>query len=133
MMLFSHINYAAVIVAAAAYFLVGSVWYGPLFAKKWAEQVGIKMGAGNSPVVPMVLQFVFSVIFTIGIALVIQIMNRSGLMTGIISALGVIVFFLLPINSSTWFFKNKPALFWIEFGYQSVGALIIGIILGLWK
>lgn len=131
MELFSHINYLAVIVATVVYFLIGFIWYTPLFGKKWAELAGVKMGGGS--VVPMIAEFIISFVFALGIAVMIQIMNKSGVLTGIVSALGIIIFYLLPANSGTWSFKGKPALFWIEFGYQSIGALVIGIILGIWK
>jgi hypothetical protein len=37
------INYLAVIAAALSQFVLGSFWYGPLFGKTWAAEMGIKM------------------------------------------------------------------------------------------
>jgi hypothetical protein len=50
-----------------------------------------------------------------------------------IAAVSVIGFFVAPINSGNLFFKNKAVLFFIEAGYQSVGAVVVAIILALWK
>ena len=34
------INYLAILVSAILSMVVGSIWYGPLFGKKWAELIG---------------------------------------------------------------------------------------------
>ncbi len=34
-------NLLAIIVAAAAGFLVGGIWYGPLFGKAWQHEIGL--------------------------------------------------------------------------------------------
>jgi len=35
------INYFAVIVGAVLSMVIGAVWYGPLFGKKWMEIIGV--------------------------------------------------------------------------------------------
>ena len=56
------INYLAVVVAAIAWFVVGSLWYSPLlFGKMWMELSGITPGAMaemKMPAVKMVAEFV---------------------------------------------------------------------------
>ncbi len=42
-------DYLAVVLAALAAFLIGFLWYGPIFGKKWAAQVGISMDEKVSP------------------------------------------------------------------------------------
>ncbi len=37
------INYLAVLVCGIVSMVVGFVWYGPLFGKKWAEAIGVNM------------------------------------------------------------------------------------------
>lgn len=37
---FSSINWLAVVVATAAAFVVGGIWYGPLFGKAWMNEMG---------------------------------------------------------------------------------------------
>lgn len=134
MELFSHINYWAVLVSAVVYYVIGYIWYTPLFGKSWSKETGVSMnGQSTPPVLPMMGQFIATLIFSLGIFIALAVTHKTGILPGIITATGVIVFFLLPINSSTWFFKGKPLLFWIEFGYQSIGALAIGIIAGLWR
>ena len=54
----TNISWLAVVTGAIAAFLVGWLWYSPmLFGKKWAEGVGVELGAANDmPMAAMVLQ-----------------------------------------------------------------------------
>lgn len=38
------VNYWAVLAAAVAYMVIGSLWYGPLFGKKWAQLASVTPG-----------------------------------------------------------------------------------------
>jgi hypothetical protein len=133
MLLLTSLNYFAVIVAAIVYFAIGAVWYTPLFGKLWAKESGVTMGNSPNVLFPMIGQFISTFLFTVGIAFLVQMMNKTGFLAGIVTGLAVIIFFIFPINSGTLFFKAKPILFFIEAGYQSIGALVIGIILALWR
>ncbi len=133
-----HLNYLAVIVAAIVYFIIGFFWYSPmLLGNIWAKEVDIKRSGSAMPVMPMIGQFIAAVIYAAGVAIIVSLLgsvgSKMGFMTGIKAALITIVFFILPANSSTWFFKGKPVLFFIEWGYQSIGALVIGIIMSIWR
>ncbi|MGC9355126.1 MAG: DUF1761 domain-containing protein, partial [Mariniphaga sp.] len=53
---FGSINYLAVIVAALSSFMVGWIWYGPLFGKSWMKLHGfteeeLKEGSLSMPVI----------------------------------------------------------------------------------
>ena len=57
-------NWLAIIAAAVAIFVVGFIWYGPLFGKAWMESTGMteeKAKAGNMPLI-FGLSLVFAVI-----------------------------------------------------------------------
>lgn len=132
------LNYPAVIVAAIAYFAIGAVWYTPLFGKAWQKETGVKMdGKGKFPVGQFVFgmggQLVSSFLYSMGIALMIEAMNKPGWLAGLGTGIAVSIFFAFPVNSGKLFFQNKPRLFWIDFGYNTAGAVAAGIILGLWR
>jgi hypothetical protein len=135
MMLFTTLNYLAILVSAIVYFLIGFLWYSPmLFADRWAKETGVSMGKGQKlPVMPMIGEFIGTLLFTLGIAVFLKGMTTTGILTGIVTGIMTIVLFVFPLNSGTWFFKGKRVLFLIEWGYQSIGALVIGIILSLWR
>ena len=51
---FSNINWLSVIVAAVSSFLVGGIWYGPLFGQAWMRALGLseeELGKRNMPMV----------------------------------------------------------------------------------
>lgn len=128
-------NYMAIIVSALVYFMIGFWWYGAWFGKRWAAEVGVKMDgeSGMPNILPMLGQLLTTFLLAFGIALLVQMPGKTGLTAAVLTALGTIVFLLFPMNSSTWFFKSKPVLFLIEFGYQSVGVMAIAVILSLWR
>ncbi len=37
------INYFAIVVGAVLSMVIGTIWYGPLFGRKWGEIVGVDM------------------------------------------------------------------------------------------
>lgn len=52
-------DYAAMGVAFLAYFILSFLWWGPLFGKKWAKEMGMEMPKNPPPMaVPLVLQAV---------------------------------------------------------------------------
>lgn len=51
------VSWIAVVGGFVASFLLGWVWYGPLFGKQWAEGVGVELGSsGDMPMGAMVTQ-----------------------------------------------------------------------------
>ena len=57
-------NYAAVIVAAIAYWILGAIWYGVLFGKPWMALEGITDAQARSmnPVLPYVISFLLNIL-----------------------------------------------------------------------
>jgi hypothetical protein len=131
-----HINFWAAAVSVLVYFFLGAIWYGkPLFATRWAKEIGMVMDPEKRPniLLPMLGQLVSTILYTAGMVFIINMTGCKCMYHSAMAALIVIVFFVFPINSGTLFFKNKPVLFLIEAGYQATGTIIISLILGLWK
>lgn len=135
----SAINWLAVIVAAVAFFVLGAVWYGPVFGKAWQKGVGLSDEEMKNANMGKLFgsAFVFAFIISFGMAMFFfgfgenPDMNASfgatmGLMTGL--------FFLLPSISMNYLFARKSAsLMLIDSGYHIVAYTIVGIILGSWQ
>jgi hypothetical protein len=133
----SHFNVLAYVVSGIVYFLVGWLWYSnALFAKQWTKETGVHMGQGQgraTVVLPMVGQLVSTFLYTLGISMVVMLGNFADVKGALVAAASIIGFFVLPVNSGTLFFRNKPLLFCIDSGYQAVGAIVLALILALWK
>ena len=101
--LLSNLNWLHVLVATAAYFMLGAVWYSFLFQKKWIEYQGIDMtnpdgkkGVGAI----MALSFLGFFVICAGLAVIAARMNleggavsgiKLGLLTGVLAKAYVLV------------------------------------------
>lgn len=139
MQFFSGLNPWAILLAAAASFVFGGIWYGTL-SKQWLEAAGlteddVKGPSGPSPW-PFVITFVAQIVMAWTLAGLILHLSRSGLpanlRNGLISAFFIWLGFIattLLVNHQ--FQMRKPALTLIDSGHWLGVMLIQGAILGL--
>lgn len=128
-------GYLAVVVAAAAGFAFGAVWYMTL-AKPWMEAANIKVGPDGKPENESMLPYLMAA----GAMILVAGMMRhtfalSGIDTigkGLMSGLGIGLFFISPwimINNG---YGGRPfKLTLIDGGYATFGCAIIGLVLTL--
>ena len=53
---FADLNYTAIIVGTIIAFLVGWVWYGPIFGERWMAETGLKKSDMSGPMAPHMVQ-----------------------------------------------------------------------------
>ncbi len=139
MQLFSGLNLWAVLLASAASFLFGGVWYGAL-SQQWMTAAGlneddVKSKGGPSPW-PFVITFVAQAIMAWMLAWLLMHLSRSGVpvtmrsgaIAGFLVWLGFIV---TTIVVNHQFQMRKAALTLIDSGHWLGVTLIQGAILGL--
>lgn len=134
---FSDINWLAVLVAALAYFVVGALWYAPLFGKTWVKHHKIdvndpemKKGVAGT----FVSSFLLMIVTCIGLAILISRMELTELMSGVKLGLLTGIFFSMTSISITYLYLKKPAaLHFIEGLYHVVGQIVAAIIICLWQ
>ncbi len=130
------INHLAVLVAVVWMFVLGFLWYGPLFGEPWMEMVGLTMedAEANPPGAGVwITNLISSIAPVYLIAWLFVRMNVSSGVNGLI--LGLIfgfVFNLLPAMSNGMFSGEPYLLAWIQGGFQTVGWSVAGFILGAW-
>jgi hypothetical protein len=132
------INYWAVLVAAIVAIVLGFVWYGPLFGKKWAELSGLSMDTMKKPQASkMVIMVIGTLIMSWVLAHAVVFANAylntsgvsSGLMVGFLNWLG----FVAPVTLGVVLWEGKSwKLWWINSGYYLVELCIMAVILALW-
>lgn len=136
--LLSHLNWLHVIVAAAAYFAVGAIWYSPaLFSKAWVRMVKVdvndpknKEGFG----IMMFTSFILIVICCIALAVMYQIIDIKSALSAIKFGLFFAVCFVLTTISISFVYERRPfGLYAIDIGYHVVGFIVASLILVLWK
>jgi len=87
---YGQVNFLAVFVAAIAGFVVGPLWYGPLFGKKWMELAGITTEdaeGGNAS--PHIFTFVGFFFLAYAIARIMSFGHMSGVWWGVVTAVFV--------------------------------------------
>ena len=136
------INILAVLVAVVANFILGSIWYMPLFGKVWGKEMGYDPNMKPDKKV-MVKGMAFMVIGNFLFAWVLAFYlagwkfipgaNEMGpIGTGINSALSVCIGFFIPVQLSrvVWE-KHSWRLFFINSGYHLVATSVVAVILSL--
>lgn len=136
------INYLAVVVCAVLAMVVGYLWYGKIFGKKWVEIIGAtatdleerkKMQKVASPL--YVVQFVLALFQLFVLAYYIQGWKEA---SGVENALWIWAAFIIPTVAASAMWNNDSkkiawARFLIQGGYYLVLFIIFGLVLGNWK
>lgn len=134
--IFSHINWLAVIVAGAAYFFLGAIWYSFIFKNAWIKSSGIdvndpnmKKGMAQTMLASLVLMMVASLGLSLLLFKVVSTSWMSGLKVGLLAG----VCFSATGISISYLYEKKPwSLHFINAGYNIAGCVIAGIILSVW-
>lgn len=125
------INIIAALLAMVGFMVVGFVWYGPLFGKRWMALNGFTpetMGDVNMPVM-MAKGLANSLIAAIGIGLVLNWKGAEGLLASMKTAFFVWLFFSATTALLAHIYeKQKLELTLIHFGNQLAAYLLAGAI-----
>jgi hypothetical protein len=128
-------GFLSVIIAAAAGFGFGAIWY-MVLAKPWVEAANITTDSNGNPVGGSPLPYIMAAIAMLLVAgMMRHTFSLSGIDTmvkGITSGLGIGLFFISPwimINNG---YGGRPfKLTLIDGGYATFGCAIIGLVLTL--
>jgi hypothetical protein len=130
---FSDLNWWAILVATLVAFVLGGLWYGPLFGKAWLRAVGKTEDELEPSATPFIVSFFAALLTSIVLAALIQTMSiatiAGGLMLGAIAGVG---FIAAAMASDTAFCGWGLPLFLIQSGYRVLYSIIMGGILAAW-
>jgi len=125
------INWLAVFAAAASAFIIGGLWYGPLFGKAWMHANGYTEEDLAKRSMPLVFGISFLLMLAAAVNLAMFIGPEATLafatMAGLAAGLGWVATFLGVI----YLFEKRPAALWlVNGGYSVVALTAMGAILG---
>ena len=127
------VNWLAVIAAAVSMFVIGGLWYGPLFAKPWQKAAGVsdeQMKTANMPVI-FGVAFVLSLLMAANLAFFV---NGLPLGTTVLYALAAGLGWAAFGLSTVALFERRPLSYHlINGGYLTLSFIVMGLILGLWR
>jgi hypothetical protein len=123
-------NLLAILMAASTGFLIGGLWYGPLFGKAWMAEHGFteeQLRGGNMLKI-YGLTFAFSVLSAVFLGHLLAFFDtnpRSKLMISIGISLG----YIIPAIGTNYLFSRKSGrLFAIDAGYWLVFYVAMGLV-----
>ena len=130
---FAGINWAAVLVAAAAFFAIGYVIHMRMVdlaawdAAKHTDKTKLsttRMASGM--ILPLATAIGLAVLFNWG--------NVAGVGNGITWGLVIALASGLPVLWYNWFYGTPPIwIFWVDSAHQLVGHAVVGAILAGWR
>ncbi len=132
------VNLLAVLVAGIVPMIIGALWYGPVFGKRWMtlmETTPEEIQEGFNPLRTYGASFVLALVTAFVLAQLIAEVAPSGgsAMVGVHVALMALIAFVLPVaQQSVSFEKRKPGLAWLNVGYNGVALLGQAVVIALW-
>lgn len=136
------INYWAVLVAAIANMVLGSLWFGPIFGKMWVKTSGMavekieeakKKGMAGAYALMFVASLVMAYVLAHALVFANAYFGASGVSAGLMAGFWNWLGFVAPVTIGVVLWENKSWKYWaITYFYHLVGLLLMGAILARW-
>ena len=128
-------SYAAILVSAVVYWILGGVWFAVLFGKPWMalEHITDEQARAANPILPYIVSFLLNLLIAYFLAQICLWRSATTAARG--AALGILLWigFVGPITYTTYMYEMRPwQLFAINQFYPLVGLCVMGAILGAW-
>jgi hypothetical protein len=126
-------NILAILIAAASGFLVGGIWYGPLFGKAWQRAIGLSDDELKSANMIKIfgITFLFSLLSAVFLGHLLAHFDTDFYRTMMIST-GIALGFVVPAIGTNYLYGRKSGkLFAIDAGYWIVFYAAMGLVFGL--
>jgi uncharacterized protein DUF1761 len=127
------INGVAALVAALSGFVIGGLWYGPLFRKPWMRHSGMSFEKGRqqNPALVFGGAYVLNLVAAAGLSLLLS--GHTGWALGLHTGALTGLFFVAPALGVIYLFESRPFALWaLNGGYQVVNFAAMGTVLGAW-
>jgi len=128
------LNWLAVVVAALSSFLLGGVWYGPLFGRAWMKANGFNEEDLKNRNMALVfgVSFLLSLLVAFNLAMFVGLEGdwAYGALAGLLAGVGWVAAFLGILYL---FEKKSLKLFAVNGGYCALALTLMGVILGAWR
>ena len=127
-------NLLAVVGAALAGFLIGGVWYGPLFSKAWQRESGLSDEAIKDANMVQIFgaTFVLNLLASVILGHVLATYSHPGLHISAMIGFGIGLGFVATSIGVNYLFARKSLkLFLIDGGYWTVVYTVMGAVFGL--
>lgn len=139
------VNWLAVLVAGIVPMIVGFLWYGPLFGKRWLalmETTAEEIQKNFNPLKTHGASFVLALVTAYILAQLLAGMGgpesgssmTGGAMAGVHLALMGLIAFVLPVSYQSWAYEGRKAgLFWLNLGFNGVSLMGQAVVIAAWS
>jgi hypothetical protein len=129
------INHLAVITATVLAFVLGGLWYGPIFGAAWMRESGVtpELAAKGNPGKIYGLAFVWTLVMAYNLAFFLgdpTIDLKTGMLYGFATGFGWIAMATFVVGL---FERRSMMLMLINGGYMSVALTMMGAIIAAWR
>jgi Protein of unknown function (DUF1761) len=127
-------NLLAILIAAASGFMVGGLWYGPLFGKAWQREIGLSDDDLKSANMLKIygLTFLFSILSAVFLGHLLAHFGEMSLRSTMMISVGVALGFIVPAIGTNYLFGRKSGmLFAIDAGYWIAFYAVMGLVFAL--
>ena len=134
------INYAAIVVSALLYWVLGGLWYSPLLfggkfieIMRWSPEQLARIEAEGAGI-QLALAFVGSLVTAYVLAHIVRYTSGENAIDGAKTGLWLWLGFIVTTNLNTVFFEFRPlGLYLINIGYHLFAFLSMGALLAVWR
>jgi len=134
MLPFSDVNLLAVLGATLVAFIIGGLWYGPLFGKSWMKLTGMTgKPSKDEGRKAMILGFINMFVISYALALLLLLVAPSNLQDALVLAALASIGFAATNQIGDYIWTKGPlGLFWINAGWSLVMAFTVVTVLMKW-
>ncbi len=135
-------NYVAIVVAAIAAFLVGWLWYGPLFGKQWMSLMGItkkEMEKGKKEMqeqmpVMILVGFLATLAMAFVLAFFVSLAQSPNALWGMCAGAIAWFGFVMTVLLNSFLYEKRPISLWmLNAAHYLVALVLMGAIIGGWR
>lgn len=129
---FSTLNWLAIIVATISTFVIGALWYGPIFGKVWMQENGFtEEDLKEANMVKIYgTTFILELIMAVNLALFLKGMSvQEGMLYGFFTGFGWVA---MAMGVNYLFSRNTFRLWFIDSFYFVISFTLMGAILTAW-
>jgi uncharacterized protein DUF1761 len=130
----TEVHWLAIVVAAVSGFLVGGLWYGPIFGKAWQAARGLSDDAMKNANMPMIfgLTFLLNLFSAFILDHTLTTYGAPDLNLSVMISGGVALGFIVPAIGVNYLFSRQSLrLFLIDAGYWLVIYAVMGVVFAL--
>lgn len=133
------INLWAVLASTVVAIIIGSIWYGPLFGKKFMEASGMNKWTPEQQAAmkkKMMLsyagQFIASFVLFYTVAGIVLGFGHATALEGMTGAFFIWLGIIVPVKVGDLVWGGNKTMFWLVVGNMLVTLLAVGAIIGAW-